>query len=154
MINIPSIVALFLAVAVVLFFVFFMTKRMKDEASTKYANLERILGTSKWKLTSTASSESRSLYTTGTFMGRSVRCDYLKTIGGSFLDISSKPNNVPKKTPWYKFISEHPTIYKNYVLYYKTITVRVLESNLSTERCTEILEDLNRACEMVERGEY
>jgi hypothetical protein len=153
MINITSILALFLVVIVGFFFVFFMTKKMKTEASTKYANLERILGSSTWSVSNTGS-QSRSLYIVGTFMGREIRCDYLKTIGGNFLDISCKPNNVPKKTPWYKPISKHPAIYKDYTLSYNTVSIRVFESNLSTEKCTELLEGLNHACEIVERGEY
>lgn len=154
MIDVFGITILFLVIVIVSFLVFFVTKKMKKDAEAQYGNLRQALGADNWRVTSAGQSRSRSLYIKGTFMGRTVRCDCIKTMYGYMLTITSKPHTVPKKISWYKFVSNHPVIYKDYILSYKTISVTLTDISLSTERCNEILTDLNHACEMVESGNY
>ncbi len=62
-----------------------------------------------------------------------------------------------KKISWYKPIEHHPVIYKDYILNYGTVVFqRIININtvLSYEESIQMLEDLNRACEIVESGNY
>lgn len=149
--------------------IFFMLSKIKKRAEAKHGNLRQILGGGRWIFGSNTYNLYRrphvkgkltGLYFTSTFMGRDILCQYEEVIVvykesiSSFLEISSKPRNIPKKTSWHKFKYTNTTVYKDYVLSGDRVIVLVSGTNLPNEKWNEILEDLNRACEMVERGEY
>ncbi len=162
MIYIVPIIVLLLIIGVVFFVVSSVNNKIRKDADAQYLNMRQMLGGNKWKMPISGPHRgARVLYFTGTFMGRDVRCEYRgaialyqKTSEGGILIVSSKPRNVPKKTPLYTFSYTQSVIYKDYTLYDDTVSVAVADMNLSNERCNEILVDLNHACEMVERGEY
>lgn len=132
----------------------YFTRKMKEEAENSCSELREILNAKKWKI---RGYRQKHLYTVGTFKMRKVRCCYKNTIIGTFIDLGSKPTIVPKKVPWFKPISIHPSIYKNYSLYYGTVSGRRFidkTQKLSKEECLAMLEDLDRACKIVESGNY
>lgn len=164
MIYIVPVIVLLLIIGVVFFVVFSVNSKIGKDADAQYLNMRQMLGGNKWKMPmggASRGSSVRILYFTGKFMGRKIRCEYRevgllyqKTSEGGILTISTKPRNLPKKTPWYKFSYTKSVIYKDYILYDDSVSVSVADTNLSNEKCNEILVDLNHACEMVERGEY
>ncbi len=128
---------------------------LRKKADSQYLNVRQALGGNRYMPVFINSGGIRSLYFTGTYMGRKIRFLYSKPWNElGWLEISSKPHCVPKKFPWYTFKYSHSLIYKNYFLYSDTVSIKVKTPNLSNEKCNEILEDLNRACEMVESGNY
>lgn len=138
--------------------IIFHNRGLKKGAKDKYSNLSQLLGDSKW---STISSERNSLRIVGTFMDRKVQCVYMNGMrltrsseDRGYLEISSKPHSIPKKLPWYTFKYTTAPVYKDYFLNGEVVKVLIIEKELSTERCNEILTDLNHACGMVESGEY
>lgn len=161
MIYIVPIIVLLLIIGIVFFIVSSVNNKISKNADAQYINIRQILGGSNWKMPMGGGSQRvgiRILYFMGTFMARKVRCEYRESFPvnneGGILTISTKPHNIPKKTPLYKFSYTKSVIYKDYILYDDAVTVTVADMNLSNEKCNEILVDLNRACEMVERGEY
>lgn len=118
----------------------------------------------------------------GYFNSRKVK--FIYSLGGfKMIVLISFPKLIAKKIPWYKLMIRYPKIFKNYVFDNKKIFLRTdlysvfnyhdftfdgnlsgksisllafqeADKKLSHEKCIELLEDLNHACEMIEKGEY
>lgn len=147
-------IVLFLVIVVITLLVVFRFRQLKKMGENKCVNLKQILNGGKWKIKTSDAPGSHGLYFMGTFKGRNVQCDYRTTFDKSYFTISSKPRNIPKEVPVYAFKYNQSNVYKDYVLYGDTISTTVTETNPSIEKCNQLLEDLNRACEMVESGNY
>lgn len=160
MIYIVPIIVLLIIIGTVFFIVSSVNNKIRKNADAQYIKIRQMLGGNKWKMPISGQKGAKVLYFIGIFMGRKIRCEYRggniydTTIQGGILIVSSKPRNIPKKTPLYTFSYTKSVVYKDYILYDDAVTVTVADMNLSNEKCNEILVDLNRACEMVEKGEY
>ncbi len=72
------------------------TNNTGSEAEASCFNLRKLLNAKKWKIDNLAS-RARYFYLIGTFKTRKIRCSFKKTILGTMIELSSKPNVVPKK---------------------------------------------------------
>jgi len=146
--------------------VYIILRLMRKKADIIALPLRKLLNQEKWSMHFQKNGRYGSgsdVYVKGFYKGRLVECTYARTaLASRVIGIDSKPNVIPKKTPWFKFVSAYPTVYTNnkqsYIFNNERVytVVKVSEYNgvLSEEVCKQLLDDLVHACEMVERGEY
>ena len=132
---------------------------MKKKADMSCSEIREALETEKWKTVFQYYGMTHQ-HLNGNFKLRKIKSNYVITnFGTKKLQLSSVPNTIPKKIPWYKFRSSYPIVYKNFIFDGKKISTQLnLElyenGKISKEEASSLLEDLIHACEIIEKGEY
>ncbi len=146
---------------------FLYTVFMKRKIEKIAPSLRRLLNQPGWKTHIQKYGRYGSgsdIYISGYWQGRLINCTYaISGLGMRVIGIDCTPNTskTTKKTPWYKYVSEYPTVYtnnkQNYIfnneMVYTLVRPREYDNMLSEQTCRQIFDDVVHACEIVERGE-